>query len=102
MMLKLRRNRRSGWGKGLLDQKKKKKSTALLVVFFNWKVIVHHEFVPRGQMVNRQSYPEILARVREAVRRKRPELSENQTWMLHHDNAPVHAALLIRSYLAKH
>ena len=24
------------------------------VVFFDWKGIVHHEFVPRGQMVNKQ------------------------------------------------
>ena len=36
------------------------------------------------------------------MRRKKPELWENQTWMLHHDNAPAHASLLIRSYLAKH
>jgi len=27
---------------------------------------------------------------------------ENQTWMLHHDNTPAQALLLIRSYLAKH
>jgi len=71
-------------------------------VFFDWKGIVHHEFVPRGQMVNKQLYQEVLARLRNAVRRKRPELRENQTWMLHHDNAPVHASLLIHSYLAKH
>ena len=57
--------------------------------------------VPRGQMVNKQLYQEILARLRETVRRKRPELWENRTWMLHHDNAPAHASLLIRSYLAK-
>ena len=55
----------------------------------------------RGQMVNKQLYQEVLARLRDAVRRKRPELWENQTWMLHHDNAPAHASL-IRSYLAKH
>ena len=36
------------------------------------------------------------------MHRKRPELWENQTWMLHHDNASAHASLLIRSYLAKH
>ena len=30
------------------------------------------------------------------------EVWENQTWMLHHDNAPAHASLLIRSYLAKY
>ena len=53
-------------------------------------------------MAKKQSYQEILARLRDAVRRKRPELWENQIWMLHHDNAPAHASLLIRSYLAKH
>jgi len=74
----------------------------MLVVFFDWKGIVHREFLPRGQMVNKQSYQEVLARLRDAVLWKRPELWENQTWMLHHDNAPAYASLLIRSYLAKH
>jgi hypothetical protein len=40
--------------------------------------------------------------VRDAVRRKRPELWDNQTRVLHHDNAPAHASLLIRSYLTKY
>jgi len=53
-------------------------------------------------MVNKQLYLDVLARLRDAVRRKRPQLWETQTWMLHHDNAPAHASLLIRSYLAKH
>jgi len=71
-------------------------------VFSYWKGIVHHEFVPCGQMVNKQLYQEVLVHLRDAVRRKRSELWENQTWMLHHDNAPAHASLLIRSYLAKY
>ena len=78
------------------------KIKVLLVVFFDWKRIVHHEFVPRGQMANKQLYQEVLAHLRDAVRRKRAELWENQTWMLHHNNAPAHASLLICSYLAKH
>jgi len=78
------------------------KIKVMLAVFFDWKGTVHHKFVPRGQMVNKQLYQEFLARLRDAVRRKRPELWENQTWMLHHDNAPAHASLLIRSYLAKY
>jgi len=78
------------------------KIKVMLVVFFDWKGIVHNEFVPRGQMVNKQLYQEVLACLMDAVRRKRPELWENQTWMLHHDNAPSHASLLIRSYLAKY
>jgi len=51
----------------------------LLVVFFDWKDIVHHEFVPCGQMVDKQLYQEVLVRLRDAVRRKRPELWETQT-----------------------
>ena len=50
------------------------KIKVMLVMFFDWKDIVHHEFVPCGQMVNKQLYHEGLARLRDAVRRKRPEL----------------------------
>ena len=56
------------------------KIKVMLVVYFDLKGIVHHEFVPRGRMVNKQLYQEILARLRDAVLRKRPELWENQTW----------------------
>jgi len=42
----------------------------MLVVLFDWKGIVHHEFVPRDQMVNKQLYQEVLARLRDAVRRR--------------------------------
>ena len=105
MMLKLKCNRRSGWGKGLLVQNSTHESIkdqGDVGCVFDWKGIVHHEFVPRGQMGNKQLYQEILARLRDAMRRKRPELWENHTWMLHHDNAPAHASLLFPSYLAKY
>ena len=101
----------SQWiGKGSSRHPPPKKSTAVSVkdqvlvccVFLNFKGIFHHEFEPRVQMVNNQLYQEILTRLMDAVRRKRPELWENQTWMFHHDNAPAHALLLIRSYLAQH
>jgi hypothetical protein len=34
------------------------------------------------------------------VRRKRPELFANNSWILHHDNAPAHTALAVREFLA--
>jgi len=74
----------------------------MLVVFFDWKGIVHHEFVQRGQMVNTQLYQEVSAPMRDPVRRKSPELWENHTRTLHHDNAPTQASLLIRSHMSKH
>ena len=70
--------------------------------FFYWKRIVYYEFVPRGKAVNKEFYLNDLKRLREAVRRMRPEAWTNNTWMLHHDNAPAHASLLIREFLTKH
>ena len=78
------------------------KIKVMLVLFLHWKGIVHHEFVPRGQIVNKQLYQEVLAHLRDDVCRKRTELWENQTWTLHHDNTPAHMSFLICSYLAKH
>jgi len=69
----------SQWlGKGSPRPRKARMSRSkikvMLVVFFDWQGIVHHEFVRRGQMVNRQLYQEFLARLRYGMRRKRPEL----------------------------
>jgi len=68
---------------------------------FDWKSIVHHEFVSRGEIVNKEFYLKVMKRLKEVVRRKRLEAWTNKTWMLHHDNAPAHASLLIREFLAK-
>jgi histone-lysine N-methyltransferase SETMAR len=35
------------------------------------------------------------------VRRHRPQLWREQTWLLQHDNAPPHAAVLTHQFLAK-
>ena len=42
---------------------------------------------------------EVLRRLRENVRRKRPDQWQNNIRLLHHDNAPAHAALLTRRFL---
>jgi len=54
-----------------------------------------------GDTVNKEFYLNVLKCLRAAVRRKRPEAWTNNTWMLHHDNAPAHASLLIREILTK-
>jgi len=43
---------------------------------------------------------EVLERLREKVRRKRPELFAHNSWILHHDNAPAQTALPVREFLA--
>ena len=71
----------------------------MLICFFDQKGIVHKEFVPPGQTVNAAFYVEVLKRLRENVRRKRPDQWRNNTRLLQHDNAPAHAALLTRRFL---
>jgi len=65
---------------------------------FDCHGIVHHEFAPEGQTVNRAFYTEVLKRLRDRVR---PELWERRRWILHHDNAPVHSALIVCEFLAR-
>jgi hypothetical protein len=70
----------------------------MVITSFHIKLIVHFEFIPQGQRVNQAYYMEILKRLHEAVRRKRPELWPNN-WILHHDSAPTHKA--VKQFLAK-
>ena len=69
--------------------------------FFYIRGIVHYEFVPTGQTVNQVYYLEVLERLLEKVRRKRPQPFANNSWILHHDNAHDHTtALPVRELLA--
>ena len=73
----------SQWmGKGSPRVKKERMSRSkikvTLVVIFDWKGILHHEFVPRGQMVNIQLYQEVLLRWGDAVRKKRSDCGKTR------------------------
>jgi hypothetical protein len=66
----------------------------MLIVFFDIQGIMHKEFVPPGQTVNGKFYCEVLKRLRESIRRKRPDKWKKNHWFLHHDNTPVHTPLV--------
>ena len=78
------------------------KGKVMLEVFFDSQGIVHYEFIPEGRTVNKEMYVEILRRLRDAIRRKRPDKWAQKNWLLLHDNAPSHRSLLVKQYLAKH
>jgi len=71
----------------------------MLIVFFDIWGIVMAEWVPSGQTVNQQYYIEVLMKLCERMRRKRPELCRNGC-ILHQDNAPAHNALSVKQFLA--
>ena len=70
------------------------------MTIFDIRGIVRYEFVPTEQTVNQLYYLKVLERLREKVRRKRPNLFANNSWILYHNNAPAHTALSVRELLA--
>ncbi|GFV96558.1 uncharacterized protein TNCV_3260221 [Trichonephila clavipes] len=74
----------------------------MLIVFFDAVGIVHHEYAPQGQTVNKEFYLDVMRRLREVVQRKRPVLWAFSRWMLHHAGAPAHTTILVQQFLTKH
>lgn len=82
-------------------RRSRSKVKVMLVVFFDCRGVVHKEFVPDGQTVNKEYYLDVLRRLRENIRRKRQELWKENSWILHHDNAPSHKAIIVQEFLTK-
>ena len=78
------------------------KVKVMLTVFFDCRGVVHHEYSPPNQTINKEYYREVLRRLRDAVRRKRPDLWRARTWQLHQANAPAHSSQLVQTFLAEH
>ena len=69
----------------------------LSTVFFDCNDVVHHKFLPQSRTVNKECYLEVLHRLREVIVQILTELWKNQTWILHHDNAPAYISMLVLS-----
>ncbi len=59
----------------------------MLISFFDWKGVVHREFL-RNRTVTAELFVQMLSRLHEAMKRKRPRVK----YMLHMDNASPHTA----------
>ena len=73
----------------------------MLICFFDQEGIVHREFVPPGMTVNADFYCDVLRRLRENVRHKRPQKWWNHNLIIHHNNAPAHRSFKVSQFLAK-
>lgn len=93
--------RAKGEPKPKVPRQSRSKVKVMLTVFIDYRGVVHKEFVPTGQTVNKEYYLGVMRRLRESIRKKRPELWQNNSWFLHHDNAPSHTAIVIRQFLTK-
>ena len=93
--------RAKGEEKPKKSRQSRSKIKVMLTVFFDYRGVVHYEFLPTGQTVNKEYYLSVMRRLREAIRLKRPDLWSMGNWFLHHDNAPAHTALIVREHFAK-
>ena len=73
----------------------------MLTVFFGHEGVVHDNYAADSETVNRENYVEILRRLRDAVRRKRPAAWKQGDWQLHHVNARAQSSDLLQNFLAK-
>jgi hypothetical protein len=60
--------------------------------FLLHQVDFQEEFVVAGRTVNTAYYCDVLRRLRENVRRFRPELRLQKNWLLQHDNISSHTS----------
>ena len=77
------------------------KKKVMLTVFMDYSGVVHHEFLPEGQTVNKEYYLSVIRRLCEEIRQERSDLWANNSWILHHDNAPSYSAIIVREHLGK-
>ena len=71
-------------------------------LFFDIRGIVNHEYAPERQTVTKEYYQQVLCKLHDAVRNKRPDLWMAKNCQLHYDNVPAHQLHLIHTFLAKH
>ncbi len=71
---------------------------SMLILFFNRRGIIHHEFfrpTPEARGINGERYLAILKRLRARIARVQPEMFEEDSWVLHQDNAPSYNCTLV-------
>jgi hypothetical protein len=79
----------------------KRKFKSMLIIFFDIKEIVHKNFVRAGQRVNSTYNCDVLRRLRENLRRLRPEFWRQKSWLLHNDNAPSQTSFSTMKFLTR-
>jgi len=63
------------------DPRSGRPSTSRTEEMIDSEGIVHHEYAPDGQTINKEFYLEVLRRLRESFRRKRPEKWRDGDWI---------------------
>ncbi len=81
-------------------QRGEKKS--MFTIFFDQRGPILSEFKEQNDTVTSKTYIEVMQTLCERLRRKRPDLWRDQSFIIHHDNASPHTATPTADFLASH
>ncbi len=73
----------------------------MLILFFDSKGIIHHKYVPEGQIVNATFYIQVLDHLCKRIACVRPEMWKDRKFFLLHDNACPATTAIIQQFWAK-
>ena len=62
--------RLKGEAKPKRHRQSRSKIMVMLTVFFDYRGVVHYEFLPTGQTINKEYYLSVMRHLREAIRKK--------------------------------
>ncbi len=71
----------------------------MVLAFFDAKVLIYTNYVPKGTTVNAKYIVEALGTFLKVLRKKRPVMAAGE-WFLHWDNVPVYTAATVTDWLA--
>jgi len=71
----------------------------MILVFFDSKGLIYTHIMPRGALINAKFILVVLGKLLVHLRKKRPEMVKRD-WFFPWDNAPVHGAAVVKSWLA--
>ena len=77
------------------------KGKVMIELLFDSSGIIQTAVIPEGVTVNKIRCKEILSRLLNLIRGKRPELWRRNNWLLLHDNAPAHRSVLVQEELPR-
>ena len=81
--------RLKGEAKPKSPRQSRSKIKVMLTVLFDYSGVIHYEFLPTGQNVNKEYYLTVMRHLRETICKKRRELWANNSWILHRPTLPI-------------
>ncbi len=64
----------------------------MMTLFFDCQGVIMIEFLPPKEKIDSSLYVKTLAKLKECIRKKRPQLWSDKSFILHHDNASPHTS----------